>query len=135
MDISKTFNLNQKNKIICKNYIVFVLFLKNFFKNKKITFFMKPVTKSNITLLRSPYRHKLTRHQITLNRFLFDLKLCFPLKKSIEIENASEIGNMVKDLNTFITSFETNICNQHKIKFIVKYKYNNFFNINHVNRN
>lgn len=127
VNINKNFNFNYKNRIACKNFILFMLFLKKFFKNKNVLFFVKPLKNSNLTLLRSPYRHKLTRHQLTFSRFYFLLKLIFPLKQNIVVNTNSQLVDMINELNKFLKSFETNICNQHKIKFILQYKYKNFF--------
>lgn len=133
--VAKNFNFNYKNKIISKNFILFIFFLKNSFKKKNVSLFIKPYKHSNLTILRSPYRHKLTRHQLTFNRFYLDVNLTFPLKNFLNVDSNNEIFNIVNDLNNFLHSFETNVCNQHKIQVIFNFNNNNFFNLNKYNNN
>lgn len=127
--INKNFNFNYNTKLINRNFFVFVLFLKKFLKNKNIVFFIKPVKRSNITLLRSPYRHKLTRHQLTFNRFQIILKMSVQLRNNIDINNLNQLTTFVLELKKFFNFFETNVCNQHKIKFSFFYNFNNFFKL------
>lgn len=79
----KQFNLFsiEKKRIHCKNFFFFIFLLKyynfNFFKKSSI--FIKPIKKKKYTLLRAPYRHKLSRHQFEFSRFyiICNFKLYF----------------------------------------------------------
>lgn len=78
----KNYDNLKKNKvqIFCKNFFIFILLLK--YKNtlfKKSSIFIKKKTNKVYTILRSPYRHKLARHQIAINRYYINV--------SIEIES------------------------------------------------
>ena len=96
------FNNNSKNKIISRNFFLFLLLLK--YTKKKSTInvsvFVKPFFKKFITVLRAPYRHKLSRHQFILSRYyvLFSMNLNI---KNIFIKNIFEIIHLLKKLKTF----------------------------------
>jgi hypothetical protein len=88
----KLFKIKKKNRIICRNFFLFLLLLKYFKKNNffNISLFIKPFKKKLFTILRAPYRHKLTRHQLSLNRFkvtanvqLISTKIVFSNEKSL----------------------------------------------------
>ena len=63
---------NSKNKIISRNFFLFLLLLKYVNNNNLLintSVFVKPFYKKFITVLRAPYRHKLSRHQFVLSRY------------------------------------------------------------------
>jgi len=120
---NKNFKFKKTNKIICKNFIVFFMLMKHIVKKTNISFFIKPIKRSNITILRSPYRHKLSRHQITFNRFFLIMKFKIAINNSIVIKNINII-KILQSMSNFFKFFETNICNQHKIKIVFDIKSN-----------
>lgn len=89
----KNFNnleLFKKNKtqIYCRNFFIYILLLKynkNLFSKSNIH--IKKQKKKVFTILRSPYRHKLARHQIALNRYHINISLVIKINKKIKIIN------------------------------------------------
>lgn len=127
----KPSNLNKNSDIIgkinCKNFILFVLLIKTIFKNEKIKFFVNP-KKSNIyNILRAPYKNKMSKHQLTFNRFYFNINITLNLKKEIFFKNIKSINDFVFFLKNFYSFFESNICFQHKSKINFFFYLNNFF--------
>ena len=55
-------------KILCKNFIIFILFL-NFFKFSQLSVFIKPSIKKKFMILNAPYRYKLSKSQFYFSRF------------------------------------------------------------------
>lgn len=122
------FKIKKKQKIFCKNFLFFFILLKFFKKHSNINvsnIFVKPKKKSLITLLRPPYKNKLSRHQITNNRFFLNFKLKTPIKISNNI-NIEILKKNIFFFKSFFSFFETNLLYQHKIKFY--FKFNNSSN-------
>lgn len=77
----KLFKHNSE-KIVSRNFFLFLILLKysnNSIYSFKSSIFVKPNFKKFITLLRAPYRYKLSRHQFTFSRYyvLFSIKVDF----------------------------------------------------------
>lgn len=92
----KLFSNKKKNKIISRNFFLFLLLLK--YTNKSdmkqslnTTVFVKPFYKKFITLLRAPYKNKLSRHQFILSRYHIVCTI------SVNIDNI----NFVRDFEIF----------------------------------
>lgn len=89
--INKKNNSNEKlkNQIYCKNFLIYLLLIKyknlNFLNSSCI--FIKKLKKKIYTILRSPYRHKLARHQIVLNRYEINSSISLKLSYKITINN------------------------------------------------
>ncbi len=128
-NITRNFNLNNKNKINPRNFLLFLRVLTKFFNDKSVCVFVKPRRTSNLTILRSPYRHKLTRHQLTFNRFSIDVNLRFPIKSECLNLNNNSLINTINEFKKFLNSFETNVCNQHKYTISFKFKNSQFFEL------
>lgn len=79
----KIFRNNNKNKIISRNFFLFLILLKysNSNYNTDTSIFVKPRYKKFITLLRAPYRYKLARHQFMFSRYYVLLTIKFKLEK------------------------------------------------------
>ena len=97
------FKNKNKNKIISRNFFLFLLLLKYVNTDKTLlntSVFVKPFFKKFITVLRAPYRHKLSRHQFILSRYslLFTINLNF---KKILFKNISEIIFFFKNTKKF----------------------------------
>jgi len=95
-------NRNSK-KIISRNFFLFLLLLK--YSNKEssilgVSVFTKPFFKKFITVLRAPYRHKLSRHQFILSRYsvLYTINMN---TQNIFIHNIFEIIYFLKKLKQF----------------------------------
>lgn len=135
MYLNKFNNVNffKKNKqqIFCRNLFLFLILIK--YKNRnlfnKSSIFIKPYKKKIYTILRAPYRHKLSRHQIVLNRYniVSSLRL-----KTIKIPSAKNFSNVVYFYNFFKKFniwFESNIIYNYKTKISYCFKYNYNFKI------
>jgi len=93
---------SNKNQIFCRNLFLFLILIK--YKNKnlldKSTVFIKPYKKKIYTILRAPYRHKLSRHQLVLNRYniISSIKM-----KTNNIFFAKNFKNVLEIFNFFKT--------------------------------
>lgn len=107
---SEVFNKNKKikindNKIVCRNFFLFFVLMKYNKKNSLSTssFFVKPIKKNVQTILRAPYRHKITRHQLTLVRYNIIFKLVFNFKNKIVTKKFENIKKIMKTLLSYNT--------------------------------
>ncbi len=128
----KTFNIDKKsknpnNKINCKNFIIFVLLLKNIFKKNKISIFIKPKYSNLTNILRAPYKNKMSRHQIALSRFFFNISLKFDIDTAVKLHNLGNVNFFLAKLLNFYSFFESNVCFQHKSTIIFNFYLKNFF--------
>jgi len=121
---------NKNNKVVCKNLIIMFLFLKYFSKVTNASSFVFPKKSSNLTILRSPYRHKLTRHQLTFSRFFIVLNLKIVLKNRLNAHNTFVIQHTIDKIQTYLSFFETNICNQHRLKLMFFFNAPKLLNLN-----
>ncbi len=120
---------NDKNIIVCKNFLIFLYLLNHQFgNNKNIKFFFKPKKFKLETLLRAPYRHKISRHQLTFSRYFFDVKFFFNINTSVNINN-NQLIFLIKELKNYFIFFETNICFVHKYKISFFFKNSHFFKL------
>lgn len=121
-------SINNKNTIHCRNFFLFLLLLKHTNSlNTKSKFFIKPYSRNVFTFLRSPYRHKLARHQVCIQRYEIHSSIVFYLNKKIIFEKLEDFFLFFSTFKSISGWFETNIIYQHKIKanFVFFYK-NNF---------
>lgn len=98
----KLFKNKNNSKIISRNFFLFILLLKysnktNFFNT---TIFVKPFYKKILTILRAPYRHKLSRHQFILSRYSVVYTISFNLEK-IFFKNVSEVLFFIKNIKKY----------------------------------
>lgn len=124
------------NQIFCKNFFLFLLLLKykvNFFS--KSTIFVKPYKKKIFTILKSPYRHKLARHQISLKRYEIKSTIKFKMIDSPKFKNFSSIIIFFKNVNKYLNWFESNIIFVHKSKINFNFFYKNNFMLNDYKQN
>jgi hypothetical protein len=98
----KIFKTKNKQKIISRNFFLFLILLKytNTNDNINISLFVKPTFKKSITLLRAPYRYKLARHQFILSRYFIVFSFYFKIKE-LFIHNNNSIINFIKLVKTF----------------------------------
>lgn len=119
---------NKQNTILCKNFIVFFYLVKFVLaKKSSIKIFLKPKKNKIETLLRPPYRHKISRHQITLSRYYFLIKFSLPLVSQLELSNPDQVTFLISELKKYFSFFESNICYTHNIKLQFSIKLKNFF--------
>lgn len=92
-----------KNQIFCKNFFMFLLLLK--YKNniffQKSSIFIKPSKRKVYTILRSPYRHKLARHQISLKRYEIKSTIKMQIHKNINIKNFNQLKLIFIEFNKY----------------------------------
>jgi len=107
------FNLNKKkskfdksNKILIKNFIYFICLINYFLKKKKIfnsiSFFVPPKEVKKLTLIRAPFRHKLSKKNYVLIRYKFILRLTLALDNTISINNMFQLKHIIYRLLKFI---------------------------------
>jgi hypothetical protein len=124
---SVIFNSQNNNKIVNRSFFLFLMSIK-FLKKKnnfsKNTIFVKKQIKHVQTILRPPYRFKLSRHQLILNRYylIHHIEYCF--YNYIYLNNFFELIDFIKNLRFFYLWFESNIVFQYKVLF---YFYFSFF--------
>lgn len=94
------FTKNTSNRLICKNFFLFLFLLK--YLNKKVFYknslIVKPIKQKLFTLMRAPYHFKISRHQITISRYILLFKLNFKLNNSLIFYNTS---NLIYFINFF----------------------------------
>ena len=118
------------NKIISRNFFLFLILLKHTNKNTEYKFntsvFVKPNFKKFITLLRAPYKNKLARHQFMLSRYfvLFSVSLNF---EDIFFNNITDLVFFINLSKNFYFWFESNIVSQHQVKLFFNCYFNNIF--------
>lgn len=131
--ISENFTFSYKNKkniILCKNFLIFMYLINHLQKKKNnIKIFLKPTSFSLETLLRAPYRHKISRHQITFSRYYFVISIKVPFNRNINIANLNQLFFFIKELKNYFIFFETNICYTHSCKIRFNFFCQKFFKI------
>ena len=124
------YNAFKKNKYqkFCKNFLIYVLIFKyksNFFRKSNI--FIKKYKKNVYTILRSPYRHKLARHQLFLQRYNINFSIWIKLSNYIFIKKYEHLLKIFVFLKNFSKIFESNLIFINNIKFSVFILYKNNF--------
>jgi len=122
------FKIKTKNRIMCRNFILFLLLINYLKKNDfflNFSFFIKPFFKKSSIILRAPYKNKMSRHHLSYNRYNLLIKFNFNFNNYVLIQNINDLNFLIKKIKSFFLWFESNICYQHKIKLI--------FNINYIN--
>lgn len=115
-----------KNQIFCRNLFLFLILIK--YKNKKLvnnsTVFIKPYKKKIYTILRAPYRHKLARHQIVLNRYEIVSTIKIKSDSIFNTKNFNDILKLFVFFKNFNTWFESNVIYNYKTKTSYMFNYN-----------
>ena len=111
-------------KILCKNFIIFILFL-NFFKFSQLSVFIKPSIKKKFMILNAPYRSKLSKSQFYFSRF--NILLVINLKLDIAITAANMMIIFLKNLFLLFQKFDINLCHQDYFKIFFKLTFRNNF--------
>ena len=111
-------------KILCKNFIIFILFL-NFFKFSNLSVFIKPNLKKKFMILNAPYRYKLSKSEFYFSRF--NILLIIKIKININVQSTNMIIIFLKNLFIFLKKFDINLCHQDFFKLFVKLTFRNNF--------
>lgn len=121
---------NNNNKIISRNFFLFLLLLKysNVDDKLNVSIFIKPFFKKFITVLRAPYRHKLSRHQFIMSRYYVLYSINMNINYII-IKNIFEITYLLKKIKHFYIWFESNIVYQHQVKIFFNFFFKNNFKL------
>jgi hypothetical protein len=126
----KTFN---RSFVYAKSFFFFIFFC-NFIKIttincfEKVVFFVQPQYSPLFTLLRAPYRYKISRDQITFNRYF--INFFFYLNESLNNINFNNFLEIFIFLNVYVelfSVFETNFFFKKKIKISFVFFLKNFF--------
>lgn len=127
---SYSFFNNKNNIVLCKHFIVFFYLIKFILKkNTSVKIFFKPTRNKIETILRPPYRHKISRHQITLSRYFLTVSFFTKLNKHIVVSNTTQIITLTNEITKHFSFFETNICYTHSVRVRISFLYNNFFKL------
>lgn len=125
-----SFLKNKNNIILCKHFIIFFYLMRAVIKkNTSIKIFFKPRKNKIETLLRPPYRHKISRHQITLSRYYLLISFNTKLSNNLMLCNLQQLIFIVKEISKDFRYFETNICYTHSIRVKINFFYKNFFKL------
>lgn len=128
----KIFKSKNEDKLISRNFFLLLLLLKHVNSNTlgvSTTLFVKPNFKKVITLLRAPYRYKLSRHQFVLSRYYIVLSILTNFKV-INLNCNTDLIYFINLIKNFYIWFESSIVYQHQVKFKLKFNYKNNFLIN-----
>lgn len=109
----------KRKRIVCKNFILFLL-LFNYFKINnifyKVCFFFKPKYKTITTLLRAPYRYKLSRDQLKFCRYHILCSFRFFEKLNFFFfSNFNDVFIFIQLFLKIFPNFESNLCFQQKL--------------------
>ena len=98
------FKIKTKNRIMCRNFILFLLLI-NYLKHNvfflKFSFFVKPFFKKSAVILRAPYKNKLSRHQLSYNRYQLTLKFNFKLNSLVKLTHINDLIFLIKKIKSF----------------------------------
>lgn len=111
--------LRSNNYILCRNFFLFLLYLKYSFKKKKfknLSIFIQPCSQHRETILRAPYRYKLGRYQLGINRYIITCSFSFINYDIFKITNINQLVVLNILFKKFYPQLESNICFQHKIQ-------------------
>jgi hypothetical protein len=113
--------------IKCKNFIVFIILLRYLNSSNKIKFFVKPAFSNTITLLRAPYKNKISRHQLSVSRYFILITFSLNNELPLPLLNLNQLIYLNKEFLNFMLFFETNIIYKHQIKIFAFFNFKNFF--------
>ena len=122
-NINNNKNVTSK-KILCKNFIIFILFL-NFFKFSQLSIFIKPNFKKKFMILNAPYRYKLSKSEFYFSRY--NILLILKIKLNINIKSTKMIIIFLKNLFLFFQKFDINLCHQDFFKIFFKLTFKDNF--------
>lgn len=109
--------INNKKKIFLKNFFIFVLLLKNSNNIKNVSIFIKPKQRRSLVMLRAPYRYKLARLHLTVNRYNIAVHLKIKISESFNFNSILQNHNNFTNLGK---SFESIFIHQKKYTFSFK---------------
>ena len=97
----KIFKKN-KTKIISRNFFLFLLLLKysNTSQTINTSIFVKPSYNKFITLLRAPYRYKLSRHQFLVSRYFVLMNISTNIN-DVHFNNTEDLIFFIKLIKKF----------------------------------
>lgn len=98
------FKIKSKNRIMCRNFILFLLLI-SYLKNNKFflnfSFFVKPFFKKSAVILRAPYKNKLSRHQLSYNRYNLMLIFNLRLNNLIKLNQINDLFFLINKIKSF----------------------------------
>lgn len=115
-------------------FLILIKYKKNNFFDKS-NIFIKPYKRKIYTILRSPYRHKLARHQLVLNRYNIISIIRLKTNKYFILKNFKSLIKLFNFFKTFNVWFESNLIYNYKIKFSFIFSFDYNFNFKYFNNN
>lgn len=98
------FKIKTKNRIMCRNFILFLLLINYLKKNDfflNFSFFIKPFFKKSSIILRAPYKNKMSRHHLSYNRYNLLIKFNFNFNNYVLIQNINDLNFLIKKIKSF----------------------------------
>lgn len=117
----------KNNKIFCKNFIIFIILIKQLFKKTSPVVFIKPKYSNTYNILRAPYKNKISKHQICLSRYFIVVSFKLKFNHHFLVDNLNSLFFFFNFLKRFYSFFETNISYQHKSIIYFYFYFNRFF--------
>lgn len=133
--------LKSSDKILCKNFLIFYLFLKIFsLQNQHPQLLLsKPRIHSTKTthnicnVLRAPYKNKLARNQLTTPIFKFSLQINHQIAQSVVLYNPTQYFYLMRFIVPIFSSFESNVINLNKVRISMCFNVQNYWNYKFAN--
>lgn len=100
---------------------------------EKIAFFIQPQYFGLFTVLRAPYRYKISRDQLTFNRYF--INFFFYLKSEFNYLTFQKYGQIYNYIHVYLKLldvFETNFFFKKKLKITLNFFFKSFFNYAHL---
>ena len=116
---------NIKKKIFCKNFIVFMMFLK-FYKNVNNTIFIKPKKRKNFSIPKAPHRYKLSKHLLYFQRY--EILITIKINNSLYDYNLDKLIYLFKNLFFFFRKIDSTLCYQKYLKLSFNVQSRNLLN-------
>lgn len=125
------FNKISINRITCKNFVLFILFLKYFF-NESVSLHIKKEIKNETNLLKAPYKNKMAVNQVAISTFKLKLTvLLTPKSFNFEIKQHFIKGLIIKSMILF-QKLDVNTVPLYKITSFLNFK--NFTTIGNLKK-
>jgi len=120
---------NLNSKVFCKNFLIFLIIIRNVLGGNNPKFFIKPNYSNTINILRAPYKNKISKHQVCLSRYFIVVKFKLSCDNFFCFNNLNSLVFFINQLKEFYSFFETNICFQHRSVLFFNFFYQDFFKL------
>ena len=98
------------------------------FDNQEISVFVQPFYSNTINILRAPYKNKISKHQVTLSRYVVITKIMFFDNLGKNYTSIPSVCHQINFLKNQLSFFESNVAFQHKSTVKLNLILNGYFN-------